>query len=234
MTPPTDVPVRILRRLQTSGPRGTLSHVGHLVSERFHDVRLGIRTIGKVVPVVSARRPDLYKPYAPTAYRSFRAAMSEITVRAGADVFVDYGAGKGRVVVLAAMYPFRRVVGVEICPELSGIARANVRRAARHLRCQDVEIITGDAAEFGCPQEATVLHFFDPFAGSVLERVIDHVRASLDVLPRPLTILYADPNEFAPLAARCSWLRKRGEVRYPFTSGSEPIRESYYIYEAVT
>ena len=35
------------------------------------------------------------------------------------DVFVDFGCGKGRVVYQAAHYPLRRVIGVEIAPELS-------------------------------------------------------------------------------------------------------------------
>lgn len=233
MTPRPSIPVRVLRRLQTNGPRKTLSQVGHLLGERFHDARLGIRTTGKVVPFGNDGRPGFCKPYAPTAYRSFWAVMHEVAVRPGEDVFVDYGAGKGRIVVLAAMYPFRRVLGVEISPELSATARVNVQRAARHLRCRDVEIVTGDAAEFGCPNEATVLHFFDPFAGTVLERVLEQVRESLKAAPRPLKILYADPNEFVPLAARCSWLRKLVEVPYPFSQGMEPIRESYYIYEAI-
>jgi hypothetical protein len=233
MTPRPSIPVRVLRRLRASGPRRTLSHVGHLLGERFHDARLGIRTTGKVVSFETDRRPGFCKPYAPTAYRSFHAVMREVAVRPGRDVFVDYGAGKGRVVVLAAMYPFRRVIGVEISPELSAVARANVRRAARHLSCHDVEILTRDAADFGCPDEATLLHFFDPFAGAVLERVLEQIRASLESSPRPLTILYADPNEFVSLAAHCSWLRKRAEVPYPFSLGTEPIRESYYIYEAV-
>jgi hypothetical protein len=233
MKPLSKAPERILRRLRTAGLRHTLSYLAHQARERFNDERFGIHTVGKVVPAASKRRPDLYKPYAPTAYGSFRAVMRHVKVREDVDVFVDFGAGKGRVVILAAMQPFRRVLGVEISPELSERARCNVHRARRHLRCRDVEIITGDAADFACPGEATVLHFFDPFAGAVLRRVLDLVRASLDAMPRRLTILYADPCEFVPLAEQCSWLQKKAEVPYPFTLGSEPIREMYHVYEAV-
>jgi hypothetical protein len=232
MKHPWNLPARFLRRLKTTGPGDTLSFVSHLLRERYHDARLGIRTTGKVFPAAYVRRPDLYQPYAPTAYRNFRAAMRHISIRPGADVFVDYGAGKGRVVVLAAECPFRRVLGVEISPELSEIARANVQRAARRLRCRDVKIITADAADFGCPDDATVLYFFDPFAGVVLERVLEHVKTSLIARPRPLQILFADPNHMAPLAERCDWLRRRAVIPYEVVSGKEPIRESFHIYEA--
>jgi hypothetical protein len=178
------------------------------------------------------QRPLLCKPYAPIPYRSFLAVMRRVDIRPGEDVFLDYGAGRGRAMVLAARLPFRRVLGVEIEPGLVETARENIRRVSHRLRCRDVEVVTADAAEFGCPDDATVLHFFDPFAGAILERVMDNVRASLRRAPRELTILFADPNHFAPLAAASDWLVKRGEVAYPFIRGADLIRESYFIYEA--
>src|SRR5919112_3307195 len=59
------------------------------------------------------------------------------------DVFVEYGCGKGRVVYQAAQrYPFRRVIGVDIAPELTDVARINIERNRDRLRCRDVEIVT--------------------------------------------------------------------------------------------
>ena len=51
----------------------------------------------------------------------------------GQDVFVDYGAGKGRTVVLASTYQFKRVIGVELAPELAAIAEENLFRAIKRL-----------------------------------------------------------------------------------------------------
>ncbi len=218
--------------LRTTGPRRSLAYARHLATERYHELRLGIRTAGPVKTEAVARRPGLCKPYAPIAYRSFSAVMREVAIRPGEDVFLDYGAGRGRAMLLAAQLPFRRVLGVEIDPKLVERARENIQRAGSRLRCRDLQVILGDAAEFGCPPDATVLHFFDPFAGPILEQVIGKIRESLRRAPRPLTILFADPNHFAPLAERENWLCKRCEVPYPFARGVEPIRESYYVYEA--
>ena len=215
------------------GPRRSLDYARHLVSERYREARFGIRTAGPVKTAAVAQRPGLCKPYAPIAYRSFRAVMRRVEIRPDEDVFLDYGAGRGRAMVLAARLPFRRVLGIEIEPDLAEAARENIRRVSHRLRCHDVEVVTGDAAEFACPDDATVLHFFDPFAGVILERVIGNVLASLQRTPRRLTILFADPNHFAPLAAAAGWLVKRGEVPYPFVRGTDLIRESYFIYEAV-
>ncbi len=82
------------------------------------------------------------------------------------DVLVDFGSGKGRVVYIAARhYPLRRVVGVEISPELSAVARRNVERHRHVLRCPDVELVTADVLHYPIPDDLTVAYFFNPFTG---------------------------------------------------------------------
>jgi hypothetical protein len=48
--------------------------------------------------------------------------------------FIDIGSGKGRVLLLAAEFPFRKIVGVEFSPELHATAQRNLTRlrAAGH------------------------------------------------------------------------------------------------------
>ena len=41
---------------------------------------------------------------------------------------LDLGSGKGRALLLASMYPFAHIVGVEVQPELDDIARQNIER----------------------------------------------------------------------------------------------------------
>jgi precorrin-6B methylase 2 len=110
------------------------------------------------------------------------------------DVFVEYGCGKGRVVFQAAKgYPFRRVIGVDIAPQLTAVARENIRRNREQLKCRDVEIVTADATEFEPPDDMTHAYFYNPFGGQVFERVIEKIVRSLDRNPRTVTIIYCYP-----------------------------------------
>lgn len=84
------------------------------------------------------------------------------------DVFVDLGCGKGRVMLLAARYPFRRVIGVEISEDLSATARRNVAARRARLRCPAVEVITADALDYRIPDDATVVYIFNAFRGPTL------------------------------------------------------------------
>lgn len=81
------------------------------VWERFWELRLGINTRGSMSRDRLALPSDA-TDYTPTPYSAFFHAMQCVPKDLLAVTFLDYGAGKGRIVVLAARYfNFRRVVG---------------------------------------------------------------------------------------------------------------------------
>jgi len=41
--------------------------------------------------------------------------------------FVDFGSGKGKVVLLAPRLPFRKVIGLEFAQQLIAVAQRNIR-----------------------------------------------------------------------------------------------------------
>ncbi len=110
-------------------------------------------------------------------------------------MFIDYGAGLGRVVVLAAMYPFRKVIGVEVVPKLVAEARRNVEQARPFLVCRDVELVECDAARFRLPAEVTVLYFYNPFGGAILKAVMDDIERSQNEHPRAMTAIVKNVTE---------------------------------------
>ena len=111
------------------------------------------------------------------------------------DVFLDLGAGKGRVLYQAARYPFRRVIGVEISPLLTVVARQNLARKRRRLRCREIELITMDAAEYEIPDDVTVVYLYHPFIGETFAKVVERLAASLDRRSRHMRVIYASPTQ---------------------------------------
>jgi SAM-dependent methyltransferase len=107
--------------------------------------------------------------YSPSSWLFIPRVMRSLEVGRD-DVFVDFGSGKGRVVLQAARYPFGRVVGVEISEELNRIARENVERGRHRLACQDVELVTADVLEYEIPDDMTYAYFYYPFFGEIFRR----------------------------------------------------------------
>jgi SAM-dependent methyltransferase len=130
---------------------------------------------------------------------TFRRTLAESSVGPEGFTFIDYGAGKGRAVLLAAEQPFDRVVGVEFSHELIELARTNLARyPSGRIRASDVEFVCSDAAEFELPAVPLILYLYNPFNEIVMRRVVDNVCASLRSHPRPLVALYVNPQCPAP------------------------------------
>jgi SAM-dependent methyltransferase len=123
------------------------------------------------------------------------------------DVFVDFGSGKGRMVFLAALHPFRRIVGVEISEVLNQVARKNIQKNLRRLKCRDIELITSDVLAFSIPADMTIAYFFNPFGGEIFRRVLQHIRESYEQHPRHLWVIYmsSQPNMYLE---ESGWLRR--------------------------
>jgi SAM-dependent methyltransferase len=130
--------------------------------------------------------------YQPSGWSYLKRALGPSAVES-TDVFVDFGSGKGRVLYQAAQYPFARVIGVEISAALNEIAQANIEQNRHRLSCQNVELVTSDAAEYDVPDDVTVAYFYYPFVGETFGRVVENIVASLDRKPRRFRIIYALP-----------------------------------------
>jgi SAM-dependent methyltransferase len=148
--------------------------------------------------------------YQPSDWRWLRRALPASEVKPG-DVFVDFGCGKGRVLLCAAEYPFARVIGVEISPRLSEIARRNVARARERSRlgCQDIEIVTSDVVDFVPPDEMTHAYFYYPFVGETRRRVLESITASLERRHRELTMIWSLPGDDKDILASGRFRRVR-------------------------
>lgn len=131
--------------------------------------------------------------YQPSPWTMLRTVLPKDAVRP-TDVFVDFGSGMGRVVQQAAKYPFARVVGVEISEQLTEIARKNVDSNRRRFECQNVELISCDAAAFDVPDDMTHAYFNNPFTGETFVKVIGNITSSIDRVPRRITLIYEHPK----------------------------------------
>jgi SAM-dependent methyltransferase len=105
-------------------------------------------------------------------------------------LFVDFGCGKGRALLLASEYSFKRAIGIEISHILTERARENInifnRQRQNHTR---IDVICADALDYDLPSEPTVLYFYNPFDEQSIRRVLLNVERSLARQPRKIYVL---------------------------------------------
>jgi SAM-dependent methyltransferase len=125
---------------------------------------------------------------------AIRLALDSLPADPARFTFVDLGCGKGKPLLVAATYPFRRLVGVDISPACVAAARRNLARHRPPLPDPSrVELVVGDAEDFTFPDEPLVLYLFNPFPRAVFEAVVARLEASLRRRPRAVAVVYLNP-----------------------------------------
>jgi SAM-dependent methyltransferase len=146
-----------------------------------------------------------YQPTEPAAFHEMLAtlqqspnpdqtAINQTTIDFRDFVFIDLGSGKGRTLLMASDYPFRRIVGVELLPSLHQVAQQNLRQyKSEAQKCFAIETICADATDFPFPDDPLVIYLFNPFPESGMRRVFANLKQSLRAHPRPAYVLYHNP-----------------------------------------
>ena len=120
--------------------------------------------------------------------------------------FIDFGAGKGRVLLLASQLPFAAVIGVEFSSELCKIASENIskippeRKSARSIEC-----IYNDVTDYPLPDTSLVCYFYNPFDQPVMQTVANKLASSLKGNQRDIYIIYIDPQHRALFDSEGYW-----------------------------
>ncbi|MFD5552720.1 class I SAM-dependent methyltransferase [Streptomyces sp. NPDC127068] len=135
--------------------------------------------------------PPRHEGTNPLVFAELLARLGPEATRGG---FLDFGAGKGRALLLAARHGFPVVVGVERSAELCAIAERNVARWLRRRPGPFVEVHHADVRDFPVPDDITVGYLFNPFGPDTVRVAIDRILASLWRAPRPFHVVYAHPR----------------------------------------
>ncbi len=134
--------------------------------------------------------------YAAIEPERFFAILGSLEIRFEDFVFVDFGSGKGRALLLASEYPFKKIIGIEFSPQLNGIAKKNIARyASATQKCTAIETVRMDFTQYFLPPDPLVLFFFDPCEPRIFEQVMSNLRTSWQKNPRPIYLVYVAPSE---------------------------------------
>ncbi len=195
--------------VHSAGLDDTIGRFLFVAREMMYDLRHGTTTRGNV------RLQDLKIASPNVAYgwyyegidpKIFARIMNELRIEHERFEFVDFGAGKGRVLLLASDYPFRKITGVEFSAELAGIAQKNLRQyRSATQRCRNLDVACADAMQYPIPSGPVVLFFNNPFGEEVMAPVLAGIAASAEAEPREVYIVYTHPRNEHLLAGNAAF-----------------------------
>jgi SAM-dependent methyltransferase len=163
------------------------------------DKQFGIETSG----IVSAEEihPDehlasLISPYIGSQPSIVRKGLSALGSYEGY-TFIDYGCGKGRVVVVAGEFPFQEVVGVELSAALAATARANAAKVARQFPDRPrINIVEANVIDFPLPPRMMACFNYHAFGPEIVAGIIKKFEAGLASHIPHMFFIYYNPVHF--------------------------------------
>ena len=133
--------------------------------------------------------------YWPSSTEVIREALAAISIRYEDFVFVDFGSGKGRVLLQASDLAFRKIIGVEFSSELHNIAVNNIKSyKSEAQKCHDIESVCKDFTLFEIPREPLVAFLYNPSSKTITEMLASNIAKSLEQYPRELWVIYVTPT----------------------------------------
>ncbi|WP_260596667.1 hypothetical protein [Sphingomonas endolithica] len=144
--------------------------------------------------------------YDPSSEAMLRAPVSALGLDPAEHAFIDYGAGKGRVLMMAMEMGFRHVVGIELSEHLCEIAKSNIATfVAQHPGMDQAEIVAGDATAYRPSGRSIVAYFYNPFDASIMAEVRTRLEEALGVGAEAVTVIYANPEHDAVFRDAPRW-----------------------------
>jgi SAM-dependent methyltransferase len=198
--PPTTRVVRafrkMLRSVRSRGLIETARSLVRLVGARSQDRRaafdrdLGVDTAGFDPLWSLVDDPDMIEggnPYHPVDELDLERALKSLTIDPLRFDFIDVGCGKGRALLVASRFGFRRLIGVEYVPVLAEVAKENLKR----LNIGNATVVECDARQYSFDRDPAVVFLFNPFGRSILETVVERM---LTAAGPELYIVYCVPG----------------------------------------
>jgi len=180
------------------------------------DIAFGLRTSG-LIPgrhLKSGhphdRHATAYFGVAPSVFRELLRRWRKSHPAAPIDqtTFIDLGAGMGRAMLIAALQPFRAVVGVELNPALVRLARRNMTRWRKIANPRaPMRLVCGDVGDYQFPSGPCVAFLFNPFGSAVMRRMLRQIASQFAGRPGELDILYVNNEQEGVLESHTGFVR---------------------------
>jgi SAM-dependent methyltransferase len=201
--------------LRKNGMAYSVKEFYYRLADYYTEKNLNVNTFTRE----SDDNPGIINPeaheYGSVHYAHLSTVFNMIPFNKNETTLIDYGCGKGRALIAAAAFSYKKIIGVEIS-ETIRYAEENFRRI-KTRNTHNVVLEQCDAQTYEIPEEVNLIYFCNPFSGKILENVVDKIKESYLKNPRKMYIIYFNNNHFDEIVKDQTWITKyyeRGFIPY--------------------
>ena len=104
-------------------------------------------------------------------------------------VFVDYGSGKGKLIIHAKKYGFKKVIGIEFAKELYQTSILNIQK----LHLKNIQVLHMDAINYIPQPNTRVIYFHNPFSSEVFDIILPKLIDETKKFKKTIYLVYRVP-----------------------------------------
>ena len=167
------------------------------ISNKYFDYKFGLDTSSDVeldnLVFISENKKE-GENYGTISPLLFNKIMRTIPIGTD-DVFIDFGSGKGRILLLASQFGFCKIKGVEFSPELNIIAQNNILKWMRYFPNTKgkFQLIESDVLLYKFNHTENILYLYNPFSDVILIPLLQNIQKSIKYYERQIFIVYVNP-----------------------------------------
>lgn len=160
----------------------------------LHDLDIGRARIAQCNRYEASSEAMLHEP------------LAALGIDPGQYDFIDYGAGKGRVMMLALQKGFRSVTGIELSTRLCATAQSNLDIFSRDfVEARNARVIAADATMYLPRASNIVAYFYNPFDASIMDVVRQRLEQALRTATGRVVVIYANAAHAAVFGEAAGW-----------------------------
>ncbi|HNR14982.1 MAG TPA: class I SAM-dependent methyltransferase [Thermodesulfobacteriota bacterium] len=187
---------RFFRSIRKRGISGTLLRSVYNSVDYLFDVRHKVDTASLVgwdaMNIDDGQRQHAQRYY-PSRVIPLRMLFKTWGIGPGR-VLVDFGCGKGKVLLVASEFGFKEIRGVEFSPLLCGVAQQNCAHYKAETKTKtDFVIVDSDVLNYTIKEDEDVFYLFNPFDDYILAQVLENIASSLQRRNRTIWLIYCNP-----------------------------------------
>ncbi len=167
-----------------------------LYYELYYEKKLGIQTLHiENLENLDTLNDDYENNhhYQGASYHVLSILFDEIKKYTSSKSILDYGCGKGRVMIMATVRGYTEVYGIDLAKELCEISKKNIQIVQSRYPNTHFSVIQADATVFSDIDQIDIFFFFNPFGRPILIEVIKQIKESNSRNHRNIFIIYVNP-----------------------------------------
>lgn len=181
------------RSIRSKGITGFADFMFSFCTDYLFDLRYGTNTGGRIPPsqfkTCSSNVRHSVR-YQASKARPLKLLLQRLSLPRDC-VFVDVGSGKGKALLIASGFGFKRLIGVEFSRDLCEISRSNIKIFKEKTGCQaDISAVESDIDEYDIKNDENIFYLYNPFDEIVMQKFLEKIKRSIDNYERKIWLIY--------------------------------------------